>query len=191
MRPLITLAIVLIDAVAAASTFAQGLPTTPDPPAPSGRGYIQGRFRGERMAYGELEYRWTVKRNGLLGIVAFLNTETLSNEDTGERLFDAFATGGGVGLRLMMNKHSKTNLAFDVVEATTGRPASASGFRKLLSSIQRSSSSRPPNGDVSCCVCVACFRQLSLALRCWSAPSSYHRPRSPSTWGAIFTATSA
>jgi hypothetical protein len=33
----------------------------------SGRGYIQGRFRGQRLAYGELEYRWTVKRNGLLG----------------------------------------------------------------------------------------------------------------------------
>jgi outer membrane protein assembly factor BamA len=80
----------------------------------SGRGYIQGRFRGQRLAYGELEYRWMMKRNGLLGLVAFLNTETLSNEDTGEKLFDSFATGFGVGLRLMMNKRSKTNLAFDV-----------------------------------------------------------------------------
>jgi hypothetical protein len=80
----------------------------------SGRGYIQGRYRGERMAYGELEYRWTVKRNGLLGVVAFVNTQTLSNEDTGEKLFDSFATGFGVGLRVMMNKRSKTNLAFDV-----------------------------------------------------------------------------
>jgi surface antigen Omp85-like protein len=80
----------------------------------TGRGYVQGRFRGQRLAYGELEYRWTVKRNGLLGLVAFLNTETLSNEDTGEKLFDSFATGAGVGMRLMMNKRSKTNLAFDV-----------------------------------------------------------------------------
>ena len=87
----------------------------------SGRGYIQGRFRGERMAYGELEYRWTVKRNGMLGIVAFLNTETLSSEDTGERLFDAFATGGGAGLRLMLNKHSQTNLAFDVGRGNDGK----------------------------------------------------------------------
>jgi outer membrane protein assembly factor BamA len=79
-----------------------------------GRGYVQGRFRGERLVYGELEYRWTLTRNGLLGMVAFLNTETLSDERQGERLFDAFATGGGVGLRLMMNKRSKTNLAFDV-----------------------------------------------------------------------------
>jgi hypothetical protein len=86
----------------------------------SGRGYVQGRFRGEELAYGELEYRWTVKRNGLLGIVAFLNTQTLSNEDTGERLFDSFATGYGIGLRLMMNKRSKTNLAFDVGRGNEG-----------------------------------------------------------------------
>ena len=88
----------------------------------SGRGYIQGRYRGQRLAYGEVEYRWTVKRNGLLGIVAFLNTETLSSEDTGERLFDSFATGGGVGLRLMMNKRSRTNLAFDIGVGNDGEP---------------------------------------------------------------------
>jgi outer membrane protein assembly factor BamA len=87
----------------------------------SGRGYIQGRFRGQRMAYGELEYRWTVTRNGLLGIVAFLNTETFSDEDAGERLFDSFAPGGGVGLRVMMNKRSKTNLAFDIGWGNDGK----------------------------------------------------------------------
>jgi hypothetical protein len=87
----------------------------------SGRGYVQGRFRGERLGYGEIEYRWTVKRNGLLGLVAFLNTETLSNEDTGEKLFDSFATGGGVGLRLMMNKRSRTNLGFDVGVGNDGK----------------------------------------------------------------------
>jgi hypothetical protein len=86
-----------------------------------GRGYVQGRFRGERLVYGELEYRWTLTRNGLLGMVAFLNTETLSDERQGERLFDAFATGGGVGLRLMMNKRSKTNLAFDVGWGNDGK----------------------------------------------------------------------
>jgi outer membrane protein assembly factor BamA len=80
----------------------------------SGRGYVQGRFRGQRLAYGEVEYRVTLRKDGLLGAVAFLNTQTFSNEQSGEKLFDSFATGGGVGLRLMMNKRSKTNLAFDV-----------------------------------------------------------------------------
>jgi hypothetical protein len=80
----------------------------------SGRGYVQGRFRGQRLAYGEVEYRVTLRKDGLLGAVAFLNTQTFSNEQAGEELFDSFATGGGVGLRLMMNKRSRTNLAFDV-----------------------------------------------------------------------------
>ena len=79
----------------------------------SGRGYSQGRFRGQRMLYGEVEYRWTVKRNGLLGVVAFLNTQTFSNAGTGERLFDAFATGAGLGLRVLINKDSGTNLCLD------------------------------------------------------------------------------
>jgi outer membrane protein assembly factor BamA len=87
----------------------------------SGRGYVQGRYRGQQMAYGEIEYRWTMKRNGLLGLVAFLNTESFSDEDAGEELFDSFATGAGVGLRLMMNKQSRTNLAFDVGRGTDGK----------------------------------------------------------------------
>jgi hypothetical protein len=88
----------------------------------SSRGYIQGRYRGQRLACGEIEYRWTVTKNGLLGVVAFLDTQTLSDEDAGEELFDSFATGAGVGLRVMMNKRSKTNLAFDVGVGNDGKP---------------------------------------------------------------------
>jgi len=80
----------------------------------AGRGYPQGRFRGEDLVYGEMEYRWTVTQNGLFGMVAFLNTETLSSEQTGEDLFEAFATGAGFGFRLMLNKRSRTNLCFDI-----------------------------------------------------------------------------
>jgi hypothetical protein len=79
----------------------------------SGRGYGEGRFRGERLLYGEIEYRATLMRSGLLGMVAFLNTTTVTNLQTGERLFHTFATGGGLGLRLLINKHSKTNLCLD------------------------------------------------------------------------------
>jgi outer membrane protein assembly factor BamA len=87
----------------------------------SGRGYVQGRYRGQKMAYGELEYRWTIKQNGLLGMVAFVNTQTLSDADAGEKLFDTMATGAGVGLRLMMNKQSRTNLGFDVGRGNDGK----------------------------------------------------------------------
>jgi hypothetical protein len=46
--------------------------------------------------------------------VAFLNTETLSDEETGQKLFDSFATGAGFGFRLMLNKRSQTNLCLDI-----------------------------------------------------------------------------
>jgi hemolysin activation/secretion protein len=80
----------------------------------SERGYPQGRFRGEKMLYGELEYRWTVTGNGLFGLVAFLNAQTLSNEESGEKLLDSYAPGAGFGFRLMLNKRSQTNLCFDI-----------------------------------------------------------------------------
>jgi hypothetical protein len=80
----------------------------------SARGYKEGQFRGERLAYGEIEYRGSLTRNGLLGMVAFLNTTTVTNLESGERLFDSFAPGGGAGLRLLINKRSQTNLCFDV-----------------------------------------------------------------------------
>jgi len=74
----------------------------------------QGRFRGEKMLYAEAEYRWTMTANGLFGMVAFANTETLSNDLADEKLFDSFATGAGFGFRFMLNKRSKTNLCFDI-----------------------------------------------------------------------------
>ena len=85
-----------------------------DPYGRAGRGYPQGRFRGERLVYGEVEYRWTATKNGLFGMVAFLNTQTFGGEQTGGELFDSFATGGGVGVRLMLNKKSQTNLCLDI-----------------------------------------------------------------------------
>jgi hypothetical protein len=80
----------------------------------SARGYTEGQFRGERLAYGEVEYRGMLMRNGLLGMVAFVNATTVSNLAQEERLFESVAIGGGAGLRLLINKRSKTNLCFDI-----------------------------------------------------------------------------
>ena len=80
----------------------------------SARGYAEGRFRGERLLYGEVEYRATLTANGLLGMVAFLNATTVSNLESGEHLFDSAAPGAGAGLRLLLNKRSRTNLCFDL-----------------------------------------------------------------------------
>lgn len=79
----------------------------------SARGYGEGRFRGERMLYGEMEYRGTVTPNGLLGVVAFLNATTVDSVETHEKLFDSVAPAGGFGLRVLLNKRSRTNLCTD------------------------------------------------------------------------------
>ena len=72
-----------------------------------------GRYRGERLAYGEVEYRGMLMKNGLLGMVLFANTTTVSNLSGGEKLFDNYAPAAGAGLRALFNKHSRTNLCVD------------------------------------------------------------------------------
>jgi outer membrane protein assembly factor BamA len=86
----------------------------------SSRGYAEGRFRGERLVYGEIEYRGTLMRNNLLGMVAFLNTATITNLADDEHLFENYAPGIGAGLRLLVNKRSKTQLCFDVAFGKQG-----------------------------------------------------------------------
>lgn len=79
----------------------------------SGRGYAEGRYRGEQLLYGEVEYRGTLTSNGLLGVVAFLNSTTISDSESGEKLFDSAAPGAGFGFRILLNKRSRTNLCTD------------------------------------------------------------------------------
>jgi outer membrane protein assembly factor BamA len=86
----------------------------------SARGYAEGQFRGEKLAYAELELRSTLMRNGLLGMVAFVNATTATNLDAGEQLFDSVAPAAGAGLRLLVNKRSRTNLCFDVAFGKAG-----------------------------------------------------------------------
>jgi hypothetical protein len=79
----------------------------------SARGYSEGRYRGEHLLYGEVEYRGTVSRNGLLGVVAFLNTTLVDDPTTGQKLLDSPAPGAGFGLRVLLNKRSRTNFYTD------------------------------------------------------------------------------
>jgi outer membrane protein assembly factor BamA len=79
----------------------------------SGRGYIQGRFRGTSMVYGEVEYRFPISRDGLFGGVLFANSTTASNPITGQDLFFSIAPAGGFGLRIKMNKKDRTNICVD------------------------------------------------------------------------------
>lgn len=76
----------------------------------SGRGYPQGRFRGNSMLYFEGEYRFKITNNGLLGGVLFINAESFSNQ---QNTFQRILPGYGPGLRIKFNKHSNTNLCVD------------------------------------------------------------------------------
>ncbi len=77
----------------------------------TGRGYIQGRFRGAQMVYAETEYRFKVSSNGLFGGVVFLNAESFSAQP-GTAL-QRVQPGYGPGLRIKLNKVSKTNISID------------------------------------------------------------------------------
>lgn len=95
----------------------------------TGRGYIQGRIRGENMWYAETEYRFPISKNGLLGGVTFLNVTTATNEAIKQKLARDFATGFGFGLRIKMSKKTNTNIAIDY---GMGRNGSSGIFVNLL-----------------------------------------------------------
>jgi outer membrane protein assembly factor BamA len=84
----------------------------------TGRGYIQGRFRGNSMVYLESEFRFDITRNGLFGGVLFANAESVSTE-TGDD-FDIISPGYGFGIRIKLNRFSNTNLAVDYGFGTGG-----------------------------------------------------------------------
>jgi outer membrane protein assembly factor BamA len=77
----------------------------------SGRGYIQGRFRSKNMLYLESEYRFGITNNGLVGGVVFVNAQSFSDKTTEK--FQTVYLGWGAGLRLKVNKYSRTNIAID------------------------------------------------------------------------------
>ncbi|HYM22865.1 MAG TPA: hypothetical protein VEU08_06645 [Vicinamibacterales bacterium] len=101
------------DAVTGGTAPYLDLPATAANDGRSARGYAEGRFRGERLLYGELEYRGSLTPTDLVGFVAFINTTTVDNSETGERLFQSFAPAAGFGFRFLLNKRSRTNLCTD------------------------------------------------------------------------------
>ena len=88
----------------------------------TGRGYIQGRFRSLNMIDQEAEYRFTISRNGLFGGVVFADAESFSDLATGK--YEVISPGAGLGIRVMLNKFSRTNIALDYAWGTQG----SSGF---------------------------------------------------------------
>lgn len=76
----------------------------------TGRGYVPGRYTGRNFLYLESEYRFALTRNGLLGGVVFVNEESFFKNWSNRR---TPIPGGGLGVRIKINKFSNTNLAID------------------------------------------------------------------------------
>ena len=80
----------------------------------SGRGYSQGRWRGQDFVYGEAEYRFPISQcSQILGGVVFINCTTASDRDQHIPLFGYFKPAGGIGLRVMVMKEGRTNISMD------------------------------------------------------------------------------
>ncbi|WP_194776242.1 BamA/TamA family outer membrane protein [Pararhodonellum marinum] len=95
----------------------------------SGRGYTQGRFRGNNYLYGETEYRFPISKcGGILGGVLFVNGTTATNAVQQLKMFESVKVGYGIGLRVKIDKNSRTNLVLDY-----GRGEQSSGFYLAIS----------------------------------------------------------
>jgi hypothetical protein len=83
--------------------------------AKSGRGYVQGRFRGEHYMFAEAEYRrhlfdiGPIPLNGTL----FFNLQTAGVSRDGVKLFDYIEPAGGAGLRVVLQKATRLSIALD------------------------------------------------------------------------------
>ena len=78
-----------------------------------GRGYVQGLIRGQNLAYMETEYRFPISCNQLISGSVFANLITASDKDRQIKLFDAVQPAVGVGLRILIDKATRTNLVLN------------------------------------------------------------------------------
>jgi len=80
----------------------------------TGRGYGFGRFRGEDLLYGETEYRFPISpHTGILGGVLFANVTTATDRERDVQLMDYMRLGWGGGLRIMVDKKTRTRVQID------------------------------------------------------------------------------
>jgi hypothetical protein len=95
-----------------------------------------------RRIYTEAEWRFRITDNGLLGGVVFANMSTFTRppvsipgySEAGESALRASAGRGGVGLRIMQNRQSRTNITLDLTVADKTRGVLLRGGRGVLTS---------------------------------------------------------
>ncbi|WP_281299026.1 BamA/TamA family outer membrane protein [Flavobacterium limnophilum] len=79
----------------------------------SGKGYTQGLFRGQKMVYFETEYRFPILCSNLISGTVFGNLTSASDKDRDIRLFQYIQPAVGVGLRILIDKATRTNLVLN------------------------------------------------------------------------------
>ncbi|MNQ99442.1 Surface antigen [compost metagenome] len=79
----------------------------------SGEGYTQGLFRGTNLVYLASEFRFPITCNQMFSGVVFTNFVTTSNPETNTKLFHSVQPAAGVGLRILIDKATRTNLIVD------------------------------------------------------------------------------
>ncbi len=79
----------------------------------SGKGYVQGLLRGQKMVYLETEYRFPITCNQLISGTVFANFTSASDKDREIRLFQYVQPAAGLGLRILIDKATRTNLVFN------------------------------------------------------------------------------
>lgn len=76
----------------------------------SGKGYTQGLLRGQDLYYFETEYRFPITCNQLLSGTVFANFTSTSDRDRNIQILEYIQPAAGVGLRLLIDKATKTNV---------------------------------------------------------------------------------
>ena len=79
----------------------------------SGEGYTQGLFRGDGLIYLSTELRFPITCNQMISGTVFTNFVTASNNDANTSLFHAIQPAAGIGLRILIDKKTRTNLIVD------------------------------------------------------------------------------
>jgi len=97
----------------------------------SGRAFTIGRFKGPSYACLEAEWRFPMTANKLLSGVLFGNLQSAS-DDLNKKVFVFWETGGGVGLRVLFQKQSRSNLCIDYARGNKKSTAFFFGLNEVF-----------------------------------------------------------
>jgi len=97
----------------------------------SARAYTFGRFKGPSYACFESDYRFPITKNKLVSGVVFFNLQTASN-DRQRQVFESWEPGGGAGLRILFNKHSRSALCLDFARGRYGANGVFCGLNEVF-----------------------------------------------------------